>query len=54
LKLTKYIEEQHENNTSAFARSHGVHITQAARWLKRNCVIIDGVIYCEASKTSKK
>ena len=52
--LTDHIKEHHNGNTSAFARSQGVHQSQAVRWLKRNCVVIDGTVYCEVSKQIKQ
>ena len=53
MKLTNYIKEHHNNNQSDFARSQGVSQSQARRWLKRNCVVIDGAVYCEVSKQTK-
>ena len=53
MKLTDCIETHHNGNISAFARSIGVQQSQAARWLKRNCMVIDGVVYCEVSKQVK-
>ena len=53
MKLTDYIKEHHNNNQSDFARSQGVSQSQARRWLKRNCVVIDGAVYCEVSKQVK-
>ena len=53
MKLTEYIQEHHNNNITAFAKSQGVSPSQAGRWLKRNCVVIDGVVYCEVSKQVK-
>jgi len=50
MKLNDYIKEHHYGNTSRFARSQGVQQNQACRWLKRNCVVIDGTVYCEVSK----
>ena len=54
MKLKEYITEHHDNNQSDFARSQGVSQSQARRWLKRNCVVIDGAVYCEVSKQVKK
>ncbi|HHZ94612.1 MAG TPA: hypothetical protein EYN67_03410 [Flavobacteriales bacterium] len=54
MKLTDYITEQYSDNTSAFARSQHVSESQARRWLKRNCVVIDGAVYCEVSKQVKQ
>tara|TARA_R110001632_G_scaffold121991_2_gene234644 strand:+ start:941 stop:1129 length:189 start_codon:yes stop_codon:yes gene_type:complete len=53
MKLTNYIAEHHNGNTSAFARSQHVSESQARRWLKRNCMVVDGVVYCEVSKAKK-
>ncbi len=53
MKLIDYIKERHDNNQSDFARSQGVSQSQARRWLKRNCVVIDGAVYCEVSKQVK-
>ena len=53
MKLDKYIKENHGDNISAFARSQGVQQSQASRWLKRNCVVINGAVYCEVSKQRK-
>ena len=54
MNLTNYITEYHNGNTSAFARSQGVQQSQAVRWSKRNCVVIDGTVYCEVSKQIKQ
>jgi hypothetical protein len=53
MKLINYIEVWHSGNTSAFARSQGVQQSQARRWLNRNCMVIDGVVYCQVSKHAK-
>ncbi|MCP4056656.1 MAG: hypothetical protein GY738_04920 [Pseudoalteromonas sp.] len=50
MKLTNYIKEHHNNSQSEFARSQGVRHDQVARWLKRNCMVVNGVVYCEVSK----
>ena len=54
MKLSKHIEEQHNNNQSAFARSQGVQQSQVTRWLTRNCMVIDDVVYCQVSKHIKE
>ena len=54
MKLTNYIAEHHNGNTSAFARTQDVRQDQVARWLKRNCMVVDGVVYCEVSKAKKE
>lgn len=51
--LKLYITDKHDNNVSAFARSQGVQPNQVNRWLKRDCVVINGVVYCEVSKANK-
>lgn len=53
MKIDKYIQEYYSGNTSAFARTQGVRQDQVARWLKRNCMVVDGVVYCEVSKAKK-
>ena len=53
MKLFNYIKDKYNGNTSAFARTQGVRQDQVARWLKRNCMVVDGVVYCEVSKVSK-
>tara|TARA_R110000764_G_scaffold96148_1_gene180162 strand:+ start:886 stop:1062 length:177 start_codon:yes stop_codon:yes gene_type:complete len=50
MKLDNYIQEIHNGNISAFARTQGVRYDQVGRWLKRNCVVIDDTVYCEVSK----
>jgi hypothetical protein len=54
MKLKDYIEHQYNGNLSAFALTQGVRYDQVRRWLKRNCMVIDGVIYCPISKQIKK
>tara|TARA_R110000851_G_scaffold252748_1_gene405203 strand:+ start:252 stop:434 length:183 start_codon:yes stop_codon:yes gene_type:complete len=53
MKLNDYITECHNGNTSSFGRSQHVSESQARRWLKRNCMVVDGVVYCEVSKAKK-
>ncbi|MBL4795856.1 MAG: hypothetical protein JKY50_00425 [Oleispira sp.] len=52
--LSDKIETHHNGNQTTFAKSQGVSQSQARRWLKRNCVVIDGAVYCEVSKQVKK
>jgi hypothetical protein len=54
MKLKNYIEHQNNGNLSAIALTHGVRYDQVSRWLKRNCMVIEGVIYCPISKQIKK
>ena len=51
--LQSLILSKHNGNVTNFAKSQGVSPSQAGRWLKRNCVVIDGVVYCEVSKQVK-
>ena len=51
--INLYIIDKHNGNQSALARELGVRYDQVARWIKRDCVVIDGAVYCEAN-TSKK
>ena len=51
--LNEHIDRHHNGNASSFARSQGVSQSQAGRWLKRNCVFIDGAVYCAVSKQVK-
>jgi len=53
MKLIDYIQEQHNGNVSAFAKSQGVRPFQVDRWLKRDCVWRDGGIWCRITKQSK-
>lgn len=53
MNLKQHIAEHHNGNISAFARTQGVRQDQVARWLKRNCVIINGTVLCEVSKQVK-
>ena len=53
MKLFNYIKDKHNGNASAFARTQDVRQDQVARWLKRNCIVIDCVVYCEVSKANK-
>ena len=54
MKLTNYIQEHHNGNISAFARTQGVRQDQVGRWIKRDCLFIDGSVYCEANKSNKQ
>ena len=53
MKLNEYIQTHHNGNNSDFARSQGVSETQVRRWLKRDCLVDNGVVYCEVSKRTK-
>jgi hypothetical protein len=54
VKLDNYIQEKHNGNITAFAKTQDVRYDQVGRWLKRNCVVIDGTVYCEVSKKTSK
>ena len=53
MKLSKYIKERHNGNISEFARSQGVLPSQAQRWLKRDCVMTNGDVWCRITKQVK-
>ena len=56
MKLSEYIDTHpvFNGNISAYARTLGVRHDQVGRWLKRNCVVIEGIVYCEVSKAKSK
>ena len=45
MKLTDYIQEHHSGSKGAFAKSKGVGITQVVRWLKMDCIVINGEVW---------
>ena len=53
MKLKEYIAEHHSGNVSAYAKTLGVRYDQVGRWLKRDCMVIGGKVYCEVSKQVK-
>lgn len=53
MKLSKYIQDNHNGNISEFARSRGVMPNQARRWLERDCEMRDGEIWCKITKQVK-
>ena len=53
MKINEYIQTHHNGNISAYAKTLGVRYDQASRWLKRDCMVIDGKVYCEVSKQVK-
>ena len=54
MKLNDCIQEHHNGNISAFARTQNVRQDQVTRWLKRNCMVIDGLVYCEVNTNKEK
>tara|TARA_R110000772_G_C13181854_1_gene428121 strand:- start:72 stop:278 length:207 start_codon:yes stop_codon:yes gene_type:complete len=48
--IQMYIIDKHSGNITAFAKTQDVRYDQVGRWIKRNCVVIDGTVYCEVSK----
>ena len=50
MKLNDYIQEHHNGNVSAFAKSQGVMPNQAQRWLKRDCEWHGGAVWCKITK----
>ena len=53
MTLTEHIKTHHNSDRDAFAKSQGVSYSQVGRWLKRNCLVDNGVVYCEVSKRIK-
>ena len=53
ISLKEYIAEHYGGNVSAYAKTIGVRYDQVGRWLKRDCMVIDGKVYCEVSKQVK-
>ena len=54
MKLKEHIITHHNGNISAYAKTLGVRYDQVGRWLKRDCMVIDGKVYCEVSKQVKE
>ena len=54
MHLSKHIQEHHNNNISAFARSQNVKQSQVHRWLNRECVVINGEVFCKVTKQETK
>jgi len=52
--LTDKIQTHHNGNISAYAKTLGVRYDQVSRWLKRDCMVIDGKVYCAVSKQVKE
>jgi DNA-directed RNA polymerase specialized sigma subunit len=50
MKLENHIKKNFDDNQSYFARSMGVSQSQVSRWIKRGSHIINGELYCKASK----
>lgn len=48
--LQTFILDKHNGNISAYAKTLGVRYDQVGRWLKRDCMVIDGKVYCKVSK----
>ncbi|RYM60192.1 hypothetical protein BSR03_17260 [Serratia proteamaculans] len=45
MKLIDYIEKYFNGNKSAFARHEGVDQAYVYKWLKMECIIVDGKLY---------
>lgn len=45
MKLIKYIEKHYDGNQKAFAASQGVKPQQVTQWLKKDFIVIDGLLY---------
>ena len=45
LELLGYIQKHYGGNQAAFAKSQEVAPQQVTKWLKMNCIVVDGVLY---------
>ena len=45
MKLTEYINQHHNGNKAAFARSQGVKRQQVTKWVKGGFIVQDGKLY---------
>lgn len=57
MKLLDYIQKHYSGNQAAFAKSQDVKPQQVTKWLKMNCIVVEGVLYSprrELIKLAKK
>lgn len=45
MKLSEYIDKHFNGNKSEFARHEGVVPSYVHKWLKMDCIVIDGKLY---------
>ena len=45
MKLRKHIDENHNGNVRAFARTISKHRNQVDQWLKMGCIWLDGDVW---------
>jgi hypothetical protein len=50
MKLKQHIDEQYNGDRTAFAKSQGVGLTQVIRWLKMDCIVINGEVWRKVAK----
>ena len=50
MNIKNYINENFKGNISEYARSIGKKRQQVDKWLKRDCKVIDGQVYCKVSE----
>ena len=50
MKLKQYIEQQHNGNQAALAREFNTNEKQVGRWLKMDCMVINGEIWRRVQK----
>ena len=50
MKLSEHIQANHNGNRAAFAKSQGVGLTQVIRWLKMDCIVINGEVWRKVAK----
>jgi DNA-binding transcriptional regulator YdaS (Cro superfamily) len=44
MKLQAYINQRYQGNQAAFARAQGVKPQQVSQWLKKDFLVVDGVL----------
>jgi hypothetical protein len=52
--ITDRIETHHKGNRGAFAKLQGVGLTQVIRWIKLDCVVINGEVWRRVAKNKVK
>ena len=54
MKVKEHIDRYFSGNITHFAESIGKHRQQVQRWIKMDCIVIDGDVYENKSKRGKK
>ena len=45
MKLLDYIQKHYSGNQRSFAKAQEVAPQQVTKWLKMECIVVDGVLY---------